>query len=380
MKRLAGFSLGLFLAIALLVFQQGVPVSLRWLPSQCEGPPPSWFPNFLHLAKGLGFPGFQIAFRDQNGRLGHCSAGWAELWPLAEPMRHDHRLAYASLSKILTSIVVMQLVQEKKLALDDRLVRVLSLDFHFLKDHRVGDITIMHLLSHRSGFDRAISRDVMILPDPWCPARLETLSVVELDHAPGEMYAYSNIGYCLLGAVIEHVEGKSFDRVVNERLLKSPTVSGIFLSKYGALNDGDARPFFDEIENGDSLRYLPWDAMKATGSWSGSAKQFRNLLMEAFDINGNISSSDVWDFRRQILKPVSGCDATIWRNCHGFSFYAQKQKNERWMYWRDGSLPGASSFAAIFSTGEVVVFLGNYRKADWKPQIDQIGKFFAGRL
>lgn len=380
MKRLPRFFLGLLLAIVLLTFHQGVPIRLRWLPSYCEGKPPIWFSDFLYLAKELGFPGFQIAFRDHNGRLGHCSAGWAGLWPLAEPMRHNHRLAYASLSKILTSIVVMQLVQEKRLALDDKLVRVLSLDSHSLKDHRVGDITIMHLLSHRSGFDRAVSRDVMILPDPWCPARLETLSGVELDHAPGEKYAYSNVGYCLLGAVVERIEGKAFDRVVNERLLKIPTVSGISISKYGSLNDGDARPFFDEIENGDSLRYLPWDAMKATGSWAGSASQFRNLLMQAFDVDGKNSSKDILDFRSQILKPVSGCNAAIWRNCHGFAFYVQKQRNERLMYWRDGSLPGASSFAAIFSSGEMVVFLGNYRKAEWKPQVDQIGQFFAERI
>ncbi len=44
------------------------------------------------------------------------------------------------------------------------------------------------------------------------------------------------------------------------------------------------------------------------------------------------------------------------------------------MFWRDGSMPGVTAFAALFENGEVLVVLANSRHVDWKPANDALGR------
>ncbi len=44
------------------------------------------------------------------------------------------------------------------------------------------------------------------------------------------------------------------------------------------------------------------------------------------------------------------------------------------MFWRDGSMPGVTAFAALFGNGEVLVVLANSRHVDWKPANDALGR------
>ncbi len=121
-----------------------------------------------------------------------------------------------SLTKQFTAALVMQLVQEGKLALDDSIQ-------HFLPDYPVQGhrVTLRHLLGHTSGI-----RSYTTVPELWRVVRtdLPPDSVVALfaskpfDFAPGERYRYNNSGYFLLGVILERVTGRPYAELLHERL------------------------------------------------------------------------------------------------------------------------------------------------------------------
>lgn len=123
---------------------------------------------------------------------------------------------FASVGKAWTAAVVLQLVEEKKLSLDDRLA-------HWFSDYPdANGITIDHLLCHTSGIYSFQS-------DPAFRARRGYFTPAELidiarshenSFCPGEYWSYSNTGYVMLGQIIEQIEGKPFHEVVSDRLIR----------------------------------------------------------------------------------------------------------------------------------------------------------------
>ncbi len=118
-----------------------------------------------------------------------------------------------SMTKQFTATAVMQLVEQGLIGLDDPLTR------HFEKAVRLQTpVTISHLLNHTAGIKG--EADVgMLVQGPsasgWSKDSICELLGDELfDAAPGLVWRYSNVGYCLLGALIEQVTGESWaDRI-----------------------------------------------------------------------------------------------------------------------------------------------------------------------
>ncbi len=124
----------------------------------------------------------------------------------------------ASISKLFTAVAIMKLKDQKALTLDDKLVDILpELTY---SDKRVENITIQHLLNHTSG-----------LPDisnyHWNNGNQSENSLrdyvlglnLKLESEPSTQYQYSNLGYDVLGYVIEKVTGSTFDDYLQENIL-----------------------------------------------------------------------------------------------------------------------------------------------------------------
>src|SRR5687768_13555937 len=134
----------------------------------------------------------------------------------------DALFRIASVSKPITSAAIMTLVEEGKLALDDRVAPFIA---HLAPapgatvDPRWEQVTIRHLLNHTGGWDRnrpdggfdpvyrsAIAAAAVNAP---APASAETIirymKGMPFDFDPGAKHVYSNFGYVVLGRVIERV-------------------------------------------------------------------------------------------------------------------------------------------------------------------------------
>jgi len=138
--------------------------------------------------------------------------GQRALEPLPEPMTVDTIFDLASLTKpIATATAVMQLVEEGRVRLDDRVASYLP-DF---ARHGKERITVRHLLTHVSGL-----RGDLDLDDPWVgrDTALELAAEEIRLAAPGERFIYSDIGFLVLGALVEQVTGLPLDQVVRQRI------------------------------------------------------------------------------------------------------------------------------------------------------------------
>jgi CubicO group peptidase (beta-lactamase class C family) len=130
----------------------------------------------------------------------------------------DTRFRLASITKQFTSMLIMQLVDEGRLSLDDRLADRVP---YYRKDTG-GKVTIHHLLSHTSGIPNFTSIPNMMRDHSRTPLRLRELVTQfcsgDLEFEPGEKFAYSNSGYVILGAIIEQVTGKAYEESLRERV------------------------------------------------------------------------------------------------------------------------------------------------------------------
>lgn len=366
------------LGLALALWWPNPAISMLPWPIQCDGEKPGWFEDLVEKAKKQGLPGFQLSLSNAEGGRVDCAVGWARLWPWPEPLQTKHTMRYASLSKLMTSVTVIQMFDDSILGPESSLIDALGVNFS-LQDERIRDITIADLLRHKAGFDRALSPDPMLQENPWCPSDISKLTSLKLDHQPGQVYAYSNLGYCLLGMIIERKKNKTLAIVFQQNLL-SPLRLTMETVHQGEMLIDEPKAVFDEQESLADLLRLNFDAMHATGAWVGNAGTFLGLL------NGIISPTSLLLSREgklALLEVDPACDVSQWRTCHGYGFYRYEEKGKQAMYWRDGSLPGAGSFAAIFEDGKSVVFLTHGRSYDWKPANDLIGlslyRYMAGQ-
>ncbi|HEX2783998.1 MAG TPA: serine hydrolase domain-containing protein [Ilumatobacteraceae bacterium] len=128
------------------------------------------------------------------------------------------RFRLASVSKMLTAITIMQLIDEGSIELDKPFVDQLGVAGPF-DDPRLATITVRQLLSHTSGFP--VSRAIFFGHgvDDWHQAAAAAFGQVLL-FDPGSAFRYSNTNFCLLGLLIEKVTGQTFDAAIEERVLE----------------------------------------------------------------------------------------------------------------------------------------------------------------
>ena len=187
------------------------------------------------------------------------------------------RFRLASISKVLTAIVVMQLVEEGAIDLDEPFARQLGVEGP-VADARVRTITVRQLLSHMSGMP--VLQDAFFGggATSWRAAALIGLAST-LSSDPGSEFAYSNVNYCLLGLLIEHVTGGDYEAAVVERLGEPLGLSGLRLA--GTFDSGvDDAPYRSEI----GRTYM--EALGPAGAWVATATDVARLL-ESLDVDND---------------------------------------------------------------------------------------------
>ena len=127
----------------------------------------------------------------------------------------DHQYRVGSITKTFTAVCVMQLRDEGKLKLEDRLGAHLDV-------RAGGDLTLRQMLSHGSGLQREVPGDVWeTLEFPKSTKELlATMEQAEQVLAPGERWHYSNLAYVLLGELVSELSGMPYEDYVEQRLLQ----------------------------------------------------------------------------------------------------------------------------------------------------------------
>ncbi|MGA8743276.1 MAG: serine hydrolase domain-containing protein [Terracidiphilus sp.] len=146
--------------------------------------------------------------------------------------RVDDATAYnwASITKTMTAIAILQLRDRGKLSLDDPAVRYVP-ELRQVHDQfgSIDSITIRHLLTHSAGFrnptwpwdcDDSSNCDWQ----PFEPTRWSQVAAMlpytHVAFAPGTRWSYSNLGYVFLGQIIERLSGDDFEVYIDKNILK----------------------------------------------------------------------------------------------------------------------------------------------------------------
>lgn len=147
------------------------------------------------------------------GRHGEVAVSLTEGLLLDEgpPADRDSRFNVASVSKLLTAARVVSLADAGRLGLEDRVTQ--HLPGVILAGAGGDTVTVRHLLSHQAGLPHVPSDLDSRVNGAWRDADLLTRITeaweIGLIDSPGR-YRYSNLGYVLLGAIVERIEGCSY--------------------------------------------------------------------------------------------------------------------------------------------------------------------------
>ena len=251
--------------------------------------------DFMHEHK---VPGAALAVT-KDGRLVYARGfGYSDVEG-KKPVEPRSLFRLASVTKPFTGAAILQLIDQGKLRMDDKVFDLLKLE-PLLEDGakfdpRWKEVTVEQILHHRGGWDRDVSGDPMFMPikiakafkaDP--PASQEQIIRYmmgkPLDHDPGKKEVYSNFGYCVLGRVIERASGEKYEDYVKKHVLKPIGVTTMRLGRTLEEKRAPGEVKYYDRHTGKAVLgpnlgkqvpapYGAWnlEAMDAHGGWIASA-------------------------------------------------------------------------------------------------------------
>lgn len=195
-----------------------------------------------NLLADYNVKGAQLALTYQGRLVYNRGFGYANTSTntLVQP---NHRFRVASVSKPISSIAVMHLIEQGQLHLSDLVFGVNGIlndaMYQNAIDPRIYTITLRNLLEHTGGWDRFISGDPFF---PYYAANIIGVydmaiamgvtppgtdqSIIQymlnnfmLNYTPGTVSSYSNIGYSIIGQVIEKVTSQAYENYVRDTIL-----------------------------------------------------------------------------------------------------------------------------------------------------------------
>ncbi|MBI5387558.1 MAG: beta-lactamase family protein [Verrucomicrobia bacterium] len=208
------------------------PVSLGFSPQRLERLH-AMVQEYIDQGKHAG----AITLIARDGRIADAKTyGWRDLEGRT-PMTRDTIVRVYSMSKVITSAAVLQLVEEARVSLDDPISRYI-LEFKDLKvctggtpdapvlENAKRPIAIKHLLTHTAGFAyefsakepvKTLYQRADVLEAPTLKDFIERLAKLPLVQQPGEAFFYG-VNTDVLGYLVEVVTGKPLEVAMQERL------------------------------------------------------------------------------------------------------------------------------------------------------------------
>lgn len=134
------------------------------------------------------------------------------------PAGVDAIFQIGSITKVWTTTLIMQLVDEGLLSLEDTVRSVLP-DFALDDEETAANVTIRSLLSHRSGIDGDLFTNTG-RGDDCIELYVATLQTARQVHALDDGFSYCNSGFVILGRIVEVLRDGQYDAILRERLIQ----------------------------------------------------------------------------------------------------------------------------------------------------------------
>lgn len=269
----------------------------------------------------------------------------------------------ASISKIFTALAIVQLEEEQYLHLNDKIVELVpELKFN---DERVKKITLKHLLNHTSG-----------LPDikdyNWDHSHTAKTSLrdfilgqnLKVESEPGIIYSYSNLGYNILGYIIEKVTSTSFEGYMKNNLLNNCKMYNSDFRYFKIPDSLKVSPHSKSWITGRiyEREVYPYNREHAPSSTlNSSVKELSNWMISFFKILDSTSSE--YNYKKMLEPDASNPHISL-----GFQLYSFESKKAIGHYGGD---KGFRSFLMMMPEEKIglIVLANSDYKEDFRQEI-----------
>ncbi|MFS2316679.1 serine hydrolase domain-containing protein [Maricaulis sp. D1M11] len=271
---------------------------------------------------------------------------------------HDQSTVFdiASVTKHMTALVILRLQDQGKLSLDDQLVA-------YFDDvpEPVGQITIAQLLDHTSGLEKDPEGDFGAYPQSVRNA----LSQAQLGFRPGTDFEYSNLGYCVLGRIAEHVSGSSFLELLQTELWDP---AGVSATLFDPAHQDNLSLGYENLERSQQ-------PVESTYAWTdldlwrcGAA----GVQMTGPQVINWIESVFGPPSRFEALVPVltaSDGVASTQRAPYAQGIRVGHPDVDQPVFWHDGDTSGGETHAAYFPDQNFAVFVASNERIGWRDLV-----------
>jgi D-alanyl-D-alanine carboxypeptidase len=192
-----------------------------------------------------------------DGEIVHEAAFGTRIPGTADPVAPDDKFRIASISKTITAITVLQLVEEGLVGLDEPVGQRVASSLG-ITTTAAAQVTVRQLLTHTSGFGQY--EDVFFRTQVGSCAEA---AAVGFRRGIGGGFRYSNMNYCVLGLLIEDLTGQSYEQAVYEHLLTPLGISGMRLAPTYDPGPGEV-----EHRSVPGRNYM--EVLGAAGAWVAS--------------------------------------------------------------------------------------------------------------
>jgi CubicO group peptidase (beta-lactamase class C family) len=299
-------------------------------------------------------PALSIAVGHAGKLVYQEAIGWADR-EQREAVTPNNLFRIASVTKPLTSVAIFSLIEDGRLELGNRVFgrdAVLGFDFGRPPYHpHVDQIAIHHLLTHTAGGWDNKANDPMFGHPELNHAQLIELTLRDrpLDHVPGQVYAYSNFGYCLLGRVIEKIVRRPYEAYVREAVLARCGVTDMAIAgnTLAQRRPGEVK-YYGQGGNPYGMNVTRMDSH---GGWIARPADLVKFFMH---VDGFAEPPNI--LRPPTIRTMTTASSANPGYAKGWSV------NTAGNWWHGGSLPGTATIAVRTHSGFCWAALLNTRR------------------
>lgn len=315
------------------------------------------------VARGSA-PGLSVVVLKDQSQVYNAAFGWAD-GPAQVPASPETIYHWWSLTKMATALAVLQLHDEGRLKLDDPVDAYLPYFEVTLDGEPAPPITIRQLLRHTSGLPDTIP--AMIgwvhyedeIYNQTALVRKHLPDYSELRFAPDSDAAYSNLGYMVLGAVIEAATGQAYEIHVVEAVLQP-----LGMNQSGFLYNGGMRPNSAAGSHPLASAYTPMlpfllDLRQLVRERAGGRLWFNPVYLDVTPSSGLLGPANeaAWLaqalVQRQEMLPEWGSTLPAHRPL-GWAEYSDEGRH--WVQHQGGG-PGFATLMRLYPEEDLVVVL-----------------------
>lgn len=360
---------------SVMISEKFIPSNVRLINNNSMGSEFAGIDNIVgQFLRKWSINGLSMAVA-HNGKLIYARGfGYADTAKKAETQPFN-KFRIASVSKLVTAVGIMKLREDGKLSLDDKVFGPEGIlddpEFSMPKDKRAFNITVQHLLTHAGGWNARYG-DQMFMPHLVAskmgvstPVDAKTITRFALEKklhfTPGTGHSYSNLGYSILGLVIEKVSGMPYEEFCQTQILQP--VGAYDMSIAGNL-ESEKAPLEVTYYEPKNIQLKPsiYDpntmchpcyggndisTLGSAGGWIATAPDLMRLLLS---IDGFGTRPDILteESIRLMTENENGSVPLGWKST---------VKNGTW--WRTGYFPGTTAMMKRQSDGYSWVVLCN---------------------